>query len=152
MKILIFIILFTRFLQFHLGFCTDPDMELTNEIPLKVNKRISDALQMSLCKLLKNKVCGPCFHLVLGENVRIKKSWSETKVYWQFNFPGSWVLLSNASCQKALKIFAFGHCNPVYLQPKMNVHKTFDAESVHKNVFYTSIWGSVASLNISRNF
>ena len=52
--------------------CTDPDMELTNKIQLKVNKIIFEAFCNE--QSLKNKVCGPCFHLVLEENVRIKKS------------------------------------------------------------------------------
>ena len=100
-------------------------------------------------KFLRKKysIWRKCENAQVIHNSYITKSWSETRVYWQCIFIGSWVLFSSASCLKSLTIFPFGACNLVYSQPKMNAHETFDAAAINMNGLGISIWGHVSSMN-----
>ena len=88
----------------------------------------------------------------MWEYTEYAKSWSETRVYWQFIFPGSLVIFSGLSCHNVLKILPFRACNPKYSQPEMDTRKTFDAKTVNINVLCTSPWYHVPRKNILINF
>ena len=114
---------------------------------LKVHKKTFETLQMSLCKMLKNKKY--MVHVSIWSWVIwweytwcIRKSWSEKRVYWQFIFTSSWGLLSSSSYEE-LKIFSFGDGNRTHSKPKMNAQKTSDADAVNMFILCTSIWGCI---------